>query len=138
MMTRPTTNAVAVSASAHTMEPAQKMPTPMSMTFLRPKLSLNDPLISMRLAKVSAYEPTTHCRSDTPSCNADCTLASTALMTVLSRKVRKRMQSRAVNPRSAKSRRNVDSVASKPALTDQPEPPSSLMLPFTDRGTIPR
>src|ERR1022692_2861160 len=135
MITRPTTRAVGEFARAHTMEPTQKIATPTSITFLRPKLSLSEPLINIRLAKVSAYAPTTHCRSDTLSCNADWTLANTALMTVLSRNVKKRMESSAANPKCAERARILWFVDSRPwRLTAVTEPLSLLMTRVTIRA----
>ena len=40
--------------TAQTMEPAQKITTPINMIRLRPKLSPSDPQINIRLAKASA------------------------------------------------------------------------------------
>jgi hypothetical protein len=54
MMIRPMTNSLALTEIAETIEPAQKIATPISITFLRPKLSPNEPHINMRLAKASA------------------------------------------------------------------------------------
>src|SRR5215469_11144506 len=58
------------------------------MTFLRPNLSPSIPKVSMKLANVRAYAPTTHCSAETPPCRSDWILASATLTTVLSRKVR--------------------------------------------------
>jgi len=59
------------------------------MTFLRPSSSPIIPQASIKLANVSAYAPTTHCRSPTLAFSATCTSPSATLTTVLSRKVRK-------------------------------------------------
>src|SRR5664280_2169452 len=98
MTMRPMTSSVDEVATAHTIEPAQKIATPRSIIFFRPKLSPSEPQISIRLPKARAYPPTTHCRSETLECNSDCTLERTALITVISRKVRKRIDSNAANP----------------------------------------
>ena len=76
-------------ASAHRTEPAQKTPAPASMTFFRPSSSPIIPQASMMLAKVSAYAPTTHCRSVTFAFRVVCTSPRATLTTVLSRNVRK-------------------------------------------------
>ena len=60
---RPAMSTWTFGASAHRTEPAQNTPTPASMTFFRPSSSPIIPQASMRLAKVRAYAPTTHCRS---------------------------------------------------------------------------
>ena len=75
-------------ASAASTEPPQKMPTPISITRLRPNSSPTMPNASMAPAKVSAYALTTHCRALTPACSSVCTLPSATLTIVLSRKVR--------------------------------------------------
>ena len=75
-------------ASAASTEPAQKMPTPISITRLRPNSSPTMPNASMAPANVSAYALTTHCRALTPACRSACTLPSATLTIVLSRKVR--------------------------------------------------
>src|SRR6516162_10172776 len=58
------------------------------MIFLRPNLSPSILKVSMKLANVRAYAPTTHCSAETPPCRSDWMLASATLTTVLSRKVR--------------------------------------------------
>src|SRR6202044_652141 len=75
-------------ASAHSTEPAQNTPTPASITFLRPSSSPIIPQASMRLANVSAYAPTTHCRSVTSAFRLVWMSPSATLTTVLSRNVR--------------------------------------------------
>ena len=65
---RPAIRTWTFGASADRTEPAQNTPVPVSMTFLRPSSSPIIPQASMMLAKVSAYAPTTHCRSATPAC----------------------------------------------------------------------
>src|SRR6202453_3592432 len=75
-------------ASAHSSEPAQKTPAPASMTFSRPSSSPIIPQASMMLAKVSAYAPTTHCRSETLAFRLVCRSPRATLTTVLSRNVR--------------------------------------------------
>src|ERR1019366_6058202 len=74
-------------------------------------------------------------RSDTLSCNADWTLANTALMTVLSRNVKKRMESNAANPKCADRARIlgfVDSKAWGPKVGTQTRP--VLLPPLPNRG----
>ena len=90
---RPITARAAIStpmfgASAPRTEPAQKMPTPVSITRLRPNSSATMPNASMAPAKVSAYALTTHCSAVTPACRSVCTLPRATLTTVLSRNVR--------------------------------------------------
>src|SRR5580692_10705729 len=90
---RPITARAAIStpmfgASAASTEPPQKMPTPISITRLRPNSSPTMPNASMAPANVSAYALTTHCSSLTPACSSVCTLPSATLTIVLSRKVR--------------------------------------------------
>ena len=85
---RPAISTWTSGASAHNADPAQNTPAPVSMTFLRPSSSPIIPQASMMLAKVSAYAPTTHCRSVTPACRLACTSPSATLTTVLSRNVR--------------------------------------------------
>ena len=85
---RPAISVPGFGASAHSTDPAQNTPAPVSMTFLRPSSSPIIPQASMMLAKVSAYAPTTHCRSDTPARRLACTSPSATLTTVLSRNVK--------------------------------------------------
>ena len=89
MMARPAMSVWTFGASADRTEPAQNTPTPVSMTFFRPSSSPIMPQASMRLAKVKAYAPTTHCRSETFAFRLNCMSPSATLTTVLSRKVRK-------------------------------------------------
>jgi hypothetical protein len=93
---RPMTARAAISAPefgarAASTDPAQKIPTPISMTFLRPNSSATMPKASMAPANVSAYALTTHCNAETPVCNSAWTLPRATLTTVLSRKVRNRI-----------------------------------------------
>ena len=54
MMARPAMSVWGLGASAHSTEPAQKTPAPVSMTFLRPSSSPIMPQASMIAANVSA------------------------------------------------------------------------------------
>jgi hypothetical protein len=54
IITRPMINSEGEAAKAHTSDPAQKMTTPINITFLRPKLSPSDPQMSIKLAKAKA------------------------------------------------------------------------------------
>ena len=88
MTARPAMTRPMFGASAARTDPAQKMPTPISMTRLRPNSSPTMPKASMAPANVSAYALTTHCSALTPACSSACTLPSATLTIVLSRKVR--------------------------------------------------
>ena len=106
---RPMTARAAIStpvsgARAASTEPAQKMPTPASMTFLRPNSSATMPKASMAPANVSAYALTTHCSAETPACSSAWTLPRATLTTVLSRKVRNRIVHSTVSARAAPRR----------------------------------
>src|SRR6266568_631457 len=79
---------VMITESPDISAPAMKMPMPASMTFLRPNWSPIVPKISMVLAKVSAYAPTTHCSDETPAFSCVWIPASATLTIVMSRKVR--------------------------------------------------
>ena len=114
MMTRPAISQSTLLAIAATTEPAQNTATPMSMMRLRPKMSPSIPATSMKLANVSAYPLTTHCREVTPVCRSLWTLARPTLTTVLSRNVRNRTPHK---------------VASARAWAADPSPPSLMSNP---------
>ncbi len=131
MMTRPAMSQSTLPAIAATTEPAQKMATPASMIFFRPRMSPSIPAASMKLAKVRAYPLTTHCSDVTPACRSLWTLASPTLTMVLSRKVRKRTAHNvarasacAGDPRPPFLMSNPGGAPSIPVATETPLAPS--------------
>src|SRR5664280_3127781 len=136
MTIRPMTSSVDEVATAHTIEPKQKIATPRSIIFFRPKLSPSEPQISIRLPKARAYPPTTHCRSETLECNSDCTLERTALITVISRKVRKRIDSNAANPKCGQWKRDVAGVEGSDGLITLAAPLTLSMCPSSSLAAL--
>src|SRR5215469_17738682 len=91
MIARPAISVWTFGASADRTEPAQKIPAPISMTFLRPNSSLTMPNASIAAANVSAYALITHCSELTPAFSPTCTAPRPTLTIVLSRNVRNRI-----------------------------------------------
>src|SRR5579875_1197230 len=85
---RPAMRTWTLGASADRTEPAQNVAAPASMTSFLPTSSPIIPHASMRLAKVSAYAPTTHCSSAGLAPRLVYTLPRATLTMVLSRNVR--------------------------------------------------
>src|SRR3984957_3527578 len=116
MTARPAISTPAFGASAASTEPAQKIATPISMTFLRPNSSATMPKASMTPANVSAYALTTHCSDETPVCRSAWTLPRATLTTVLSRKGRNRI----VHSTASASGRPRRAAAGRPAVAGIP------------------
>jgi len=129
--TRPTTNIVGEFARAHTIEPAQKIPTP-TASLLAAKVVTERSTDEHQAGKRQSVGATTHWSRDT-LVERRLDVGNTALMTVLSRNVRKRIDNSAAKPRLADRLRILDpfeTVLGSPASVI--EPLSLLMLPFTN------
>src|SRR5581483_11881300 len=97
---RPAMSIDGLVATAASTEPAQKIPTPVSITRFRPSRSPSVPPVSMSAANASMYPSTIHCRPLTLVLSDVWMSASATLTIVLSRKVRKRIAQTAASAAS--------------------------------------